>query len=49
VRREWFPHGGSRFDRFDRMDRSVDRCGRMDVANPTFEEIARHWFDTIWY
>jgi hypothetical protein len=43
VRREWFSHGGSRFDRFDRMDRSFDRCGRMEVANPTFEEMARHW------
>jgi hypothetical protein len=42
VRREWFSHGGSRFDRFDRMDRSFDRRGRMDVANPTFEEMARH-------
>jgi hypothetical protein len=47
VRWEWFSHGGSRFDRFDRMDHSVDRRGRMDVANPTFEEMARHWFDTI--
>jgi hypothetical protein len=26
------------------MDRNVDRCGRMDVANPTFEEMTRHWF-----
>jgi hypothetical protein len=40
VRREWFSLGGSRFDRFDRMDRSVDRHGRMDVANPIFEEMA---------
>jgi hypothetical protein len=47
VRREWFSHGGSRFDRFDRMDRSVDRRSRMYVANPTFEEMARHWFDTV--
>jgi hypothetical protein len=37
VRREWFSHGGSRFDRFDRMDHNFDRRGRMDVANPTFE------------
>jgi hypothetical protein len=37
VRREWFSHGGSRFD----------RRGRMDVANPTFEEMARHWFQTF--
>ena len=37
VRREWFSHGGSSFD----------RRGRMDVANPTFEEMARHWFDTF--
>jgi hypothetical protein len=42
VRWEWFSHGGSRFDRFDTMDRSFDRRGRMDVANPTFEEMARH-------
>jgi hypothetical protein len=50
VRREWFSHGGSRFDRFDRfdrMDRSFDRRGRMSVANPTFEEMARHWFNTF--
>jgi hypothetical protein len=47
VRREWFSHGGSRFDRFDRMDRSFDRRGRIDVANPTFEEMAQHWFDTF--
>jgi hypothetical protein len=40
VRREWFSHGGSRFDRFDRMDHSFDRHGRLDVANPTFEEMA---------
>jgi hypothetical protein len=39
---EWFFHGGSRCDRFDRMDRSVDRRGRMDFADPTFEEMARH-------
>jgi hypothetical protein len=44
VRRGWFSHGGSRFDR---MDRSFDRSDRMDVANPIFEEIARHWFDTF--
>jgi hypothetical protein len=43
VRPEWFSHGGSRFDRFDRMDRSFDRHGRMDVANPTF----RKWPDTV--
>jgi hypothetical protein len=42
VRWEWFSHGGSRFDRFDTMDRNFDRRGRMDVANPTFEEMARH-------
>jgi hypothetical protein len=47
VRREWFSHGGSRFDRFDRMDRCIDRQGRMNVANPTFEEMARHWFATF--
>jgi hypothetical protein len=47
VRQEWFSHGGSRFDRLDRMDRSFDRRGRLDVANPTFEEMAQHWFDTF--
>jgi hypothetical protein len=29
------------------MDRSFDRCGRMSVANPSFEEMARHWFATF--
>jgi hypothetical protein len=29
------------------MDRSFDRRGRMSVANPTFEEMTRHWFDTF--
>jgi hypothetical protein len=47
LRREWFSHGDSRFDRFDRMDRSFDSRSRIDVANPTFEEMARHWFDTF--
>jgi hypothetical protein len=47
VRWEWFSHGCSRFERFDRMDRNFDRRGRMGVANPTFEEMARHWFDTF--
>jgi hypothetical protein len=47
VRQEWFSHGGSRFDRLDRMDRSFDRRGRLDVANPTFEEMAQHWFGTF--
>jgi hypothetical protein len=47
VRREWFSHGGSRLDRFDRMDCGSDRHGMMDVANPTFEEMTRHWFDTF--
>jgi hypothetical protein len=47
VRREWFSHGGSKFDRFDRIDRSFDKRGRMDVTNPTFEEMARHWFHTF--
>jgi hypothetical protein len=36
---EWSSHGGSRFDR---MDHCIDRHGRMNVANPTFEEMARH-------
>ena len=28
---------------------SVDRCGLMglDLANPTFEQMARHWFDSF--
>jgi hypothetical protein len=47
VRQEWFSNGGSRFDRFDKMDHSFDRHGRMNVVNPTFEEMARHWFDTF--
>jgi hypothetical protein len=47
VRREWFSHGVSWFDRFDRMDCSFDRRGRMSVANPTFEERVQHWFDTF--
>jgi hypothetical protein len=47
VRREWFSHGGSRFDRFDRMDHSFDRRSRMDISNPTIEEMARHWFHTF--
>jgi hypothetical protein len=42
ARREWFSHGGSRFDRFNEMDCSFDRRSRMDVANPIFEEMARH-------
>jgi hypothetical protein len=29
------------------MDRSFDRRGRMSVANPTFEEMVRHWFNTF--
>jgi hypothetical protein len=37
MRREWFTHGGSSFV----------RRSRMDVANPTFEEMARHWFATF--
>jgi hypothetical protein len=36
MRQECSSHGGSRFDRFDRMDRCIDRHGRMNVANPTF-------------
>jgi hypothetical protein len=47
VRRESFSHGGSKFDRVDRMDRIFDRRGRMSVANPTFEEMDRHWFNTF--
>jgi hypothetical protein len=38
---------GYRFDRVDRMDRIFDRRSRMSVANPTFEEMARHWFNTF--
>jgi hypothetical protein len=41
---EWSSHGGSRFDR---MDSCIDRHGRMNVTNPTFEEMARHWFATF--
>jgi hypothetical protein len=41
---KWSSHGGSRFDR---MDRCIDRHGRMNVANTTFEEMARHWFATF--
>jgi hypothetical protein len=44
VGQEWSSHGGSRFDR---MNRCIDRHGRMNVANPTFEEMARHWFATF--
>jgi hypothetical protein len=33
----WF-----QFDRFDKMDHSFDRRGRMSVANPTFKEMAQH-------
>jgi hypothetical protein len=29
------------------MDHSFDRRGRIDVANPTFKEMARHWFHTF--
>jgi hypothetical protein len=29
------------------MDRCIDRHGRMNVANPTFEEMAQHWFATF--
>jgi hypothetical protein len=41
---EWSSHGGSRFDK---MDHWIDRHGRVNVANPTFEEMARHWFATF--
>jgi hypothetical protein len=41
---EWSSPGGSRFDR---MDCCIDRHGRMNVANPTFKEMARHWFATF--
>jgi hypothetical protein len=44
MRQGWSSHGGSKFDR---MDRYIDRHGRMNVANPTFEEMARHWFATF--
>jgi hypothetical protein len=46
MRQKWSSHGGSRFDRFDRIDYYIDRHGRMNVANPTFEEMARDWFAT---
>jgi hypothetical protein len=42
MRQEWLSHGVPKFDRFDGMDHSFDRRGRMDVANPIFEEMARH-------
>jgi hypothetical protein len=29
------------------MDRYIYRHGRMNVANPTFEEMARHCFATF--
>jgi hypothetical protein len=44
IEQEWSSHGGSRFDR---MDRCIDRHGRMNVANPIFDEMARHWFATF--
>jgi hypothetical protein len=47
MRQEWSSHGGSRFGGFDRMDHCIDMHGRMSVANPTFEEMARHWFSTF--
>jgi hypothetical protein len=37
MRQEWLSHGGSSFD----------RRGRVDVANPTVEEMARHWFTPL--
>jgi hypothetical protein len=48
VSEGWFPHNGSHGgSMFDRMDRCIDRHGRMNVANPTFKEMARHWFATF--
>jgi hypothetical protein len=44
MRQGWSSHGGSKFDR---IDRCIDRLGRMNVAYPTFEEMARHWFATF--
>jgi hypothetical protein len=26
---------------------SFDRRGRMNFANPTFEQMARHWFESF--
>jgi hypothetical protein len=37
VREGWFPRSGVRGGRFGRKD-------VLDCANPTFEQIARHWF-----
>jgi hypothetical protein len=37
MRREMFSHGASSFDRRD----------RMYVANSTFEEMTRHWFESF--
>jgi hypothetical protein len=47
MRQEWFSQGGSKFDRFDRMDHSFDRHSRINVANTTFEKMARHCFETF--
>jgi hypothetical protein len=37
VRESWFPRGGVRGGSFGRKD-------GLDCANPTFEQMARHWF-----
>jgi hypothetical protein len=37
ARQGWFPSGGSRGGSFD-------RCGDLVCANPTLEQMARHWF-----
>jgi hypothetical protein len=37
VREGWFPRGGVRGGSFRRKD-------VLDCANPTFEQMARHWF-----
>jgi hypothetical protein len=42
MRQEWSSHGGSSFDRLDRMDRYIDRHGRMNVATL----LSRKWPDT---
>jgi hypothetical protein len=37
VREGWFPHSSYRGGSFGRKN-------GLDCANPTFEEMARHWF-----
>jgi hypothetical protein len=41
-REDWFPRGGVRGGSLGRKDGLV-------CANPTFEQMARHWFLLFWY